>query len=485
MKRMMMLLTGCLLAATVTPLRAETRALNAHDLWSMERVGGPQVSPDGEQVAFVLRRTDFEANRGRTDIWLVGVDGSGLRQLTRNEATDVSPLWARDGTVLFLSSRSGSMQVWRIDPRGGEAEQITDLPLGVGNLVLSPDGERIAFTLEVFPDCDGIQCTADRLEEVAGRKATGRTYDALFVRHWDSWKDGRRSRLFVLDLSDDEPVEVTRGLSGDVPSKPFGGAEEITFSPSGMELVFAMREGDSSEAWSTDFDLYVAPVDGSTPARLLTGDNSAWDTHPVFTPDGRTLAYLAMQRPGYESDRFRLVLRDWSSGEERVLTEDWDRSVGSVAFSTDSRTAYVTAADVGQVRLFAIDMASGAVTKLVDGGHVRSPAPAGDRLVFGLDHLQAPVELFTTDLGGRIGGRSPSSIRNGSRACCWVSSSSSASRAGAARRSGGIWSSRWGGKRTRATRWHSSSTEVPRALPTTTSTTGGTPRSMRARAMRS
>ena len=400
--------TALVVAALLAPassLAAEAREpFTARHLWEMERLSSPAVSPDGSRIAFVVRATDFEADRGRTDLWLVGVDGRDPRRLTSHEASDHSPVWLPDGRLLFLSSRSGSTQVWRIDPDGGEASQVTDLPLAVGNLVVDPTGERIAVTAEVFADCEDLDCTVARLDAAAERAASGRIYDELLVRHWDAWKDGRRSHLLVLPLDGGEPVDVTRGLDADVPSKPFGGPEEITFTPSGDGVVFAMRQGGREEAWSTDFDLYVAPADGSAPPRPLT-DNPAWDTHPVFSPDGGTLAYLAMERPGYESDRLRLVLRDWQDGSERILTEAWDRSVGEFFFAPDGTTIYATAQDIGEVKLFRIDVATGQVTLLVDGGHVRSPRLASPidgeaRLVFGLDHLKSPVELYSATLDG-------------------------------------------------------------------------------------
>ncbi len=387
---------------------SDARPFDVHDLVTMKRISDVHVSPDGSRAVFVLRETDLEADRGRTDLWSVGVDGEGLTPWTTHEASDFNPRWAPDGSgVYFLSTRSGSSQVWFLPVGGGEARQVTDLPLDAGNLVVSPTGRHLALTLDVFADCDTLLCTVERLDEEKGKQVSGRIYDALFIRHWDGWKDGRLSRLHVTPLEEDgragDPVLVSGGVLGDVPSKPFGGPEEIAFTPDGSGVVFTARESGPEEPWSTDFDLYYAAVDGSGAPTVLTGDNPAWDTQPVFSPDGRTLAYLAMSRPGYESDRRRILLKSWPDGEPRELAPAWDRSAGGLTFSPDGETLYVTVADVGNVSLFAVDVASGEVERLLSGGHVRSPAVAGadgNRLLFGRDTLRHPVELFTSDLGG-------------------------------------------------------------------------------------
>ena len=380
-------------------MAAALPGFSAHELVRMDRISDPQPSPDGSSIAFVRRQTDIEADKGRTDIWLVDRLGDNLRRLTDHEASDSGPRWAADGNSLyFLSSRSGSSQVWRIGSDGEGAKQITDLPLDVNGFVLSPDGASLALALDVFPDCESLSCTRERLDEQEAAKATGRIYDQLFVRHWDTWKDGRRSHLFIHPIGAGSVVDLMSGMHADSPSKPFGGMEEVAFTPDGKGLVFTARDVGSAEPWSTDFDLYHVPVDGSSPPRCLTEENEAWDTQPVFSPDGKTLAYLAMQRPGFEADRFRIVMMDWETGERRILTEEWDYSAGSIAFSASGDTLYTTASDRGQVSLFSIDVGSGKPLLLMGEGHVRSPAVVGESVVFGLDTLGAPVDLFRMDL---------------------------------------------------------------------------------------
>ena len=397
------------LYASVASLAAEpagqTHLFSVHDMLAMDRISDPQVSPDGKWIVFVLRKTDLEANVGRTDLWLVGTDGKGLRRLTSHLLEDFNPCWAPDGkTVWFISGRSGSSQVWQIRIDGGEAQQITDEPLDVGNLVVSPDGKHIAFTMEVFPDCATAMETKDRLDEIEARKTSGRIYERIFVRHWDTWKDGRRSHLFVMPAAGGDVVDVMRGMDADTPSKPFGGPEEITFTPDGKGIIFTtryVRRDGREEPWSTDFNLYLAPVDGSKSPTPLTARNQAWDTHPVFSPDGKTLAYLAMARPGYESDRFRIILQPWPGAKRRSLTENWDRSPSSLCWSADSKTIYVTATNIGQKSLFAINAKTGKVHTIVKEGRVSSPGIAGSRIIYGASNLRCPVELYSVKPDGR------------------------------------------------------------------------------------
>ena len=399
--RIALLLTSCLTAVVVLTAAAESHPFSVRDMLAMDRISDPQLSPDGRRIVFVVRETDLEANRGRTDLWVVGIDGSGSRRLTSDPAGDSNPRWAPDGaSIYFLSTRGGSSQVWRLPIDGGEAQRITDLPLDVTSLVVAPDGQRLAFSMEVFPDCATPACTRERLDALAAAKSSGRLYERLFVRHWDTWKDGRRSHLFVMG-ENGEVVDVMRGMDADCPSKPFGGPEEYVFAPDSASLIFSAKDAGKSEAWSTDWDLYQAPVDGSAPPLELTRDNEAWDTAPIFSPDGKTLAHLAMARPGFESDRLRIVLHTWPGLEKRELTSDWDRSPSSLAWSRDGKTLYANAANLGHKSLFAIDVASGRVSTVVESGTVRAMAAAGDRVVYALDHLRSPTELYTVRPDGR------------------------------------------------------------------------------------
>ena len=389
---------------------ATAKGLTADDLVRLARVSDPQVSPDGRRVAYTLRETDLEANRGRTDLWVLELgkrprDGASSppRRLTQHPASDSTPRWAPDGRGLyFLSSRGGSSQIWYLALTGGEPQQVTTLPLDVGSFEVSPRGDRLAVSMEVFADCMDLQCSVDRLAARDKHKASGLIYDQLFVRHWDTWKDGRLSQLFTLPLAADgkagKPVHVSRAVRADVPSKPFGGDEDYAFSRDGARIVFSARLSDRSEPWSTNFDLYEVAADGSDAPRNLTADNPAWDAQPVFLANG-DLAWLAMARPGFEADRFTVMLRSARDGKVRALTGDWDRSVRHLGASFDGKRLLATADDIGQVALFDIDPATGVRSRLVGEGQVQAFAPAAQGVVIAWASLGSPPDLHLAARG--------------------------------------------------------------------------------------
>jgi dipeptidyl aminopeptidase/acylaminoacyl peptidase len=393
--------------ATLPAIAAE-RPFDVRDLVALDRVADPRISPDGRQVAFQVREADVDNNKSATGLWLRALEGDAApRRITARGVNSIGPRWSPDGRALyFMSPRSGSMQVWRLDLGGGEARQATDFPLDVGSFVLAPDGRAIALSFEVFPDCGAdLACTKKKVDDEAASKPTGQLYDQLFVRHWDTWSDHRRSQLFVARLdaagvAGTELVHASKGIDGDVPSKPFGDESEYAWSPDAKSLVFSARIAGRSEPWSTNFDLFQAPADGSAAPRNLTEANKAWDTGPLFSADGRTLYYRAMKRPGFEADRFGIVAMDLASGRVREIAPDWDRSAEGLALSRDGRTLYTATNDLGQTPLFAIDVASGRVSKIAGDGTVSGFSVGDDEIVFARDDLDSPAQLFRTGLRG-------------------------------------------------------------------------------------
>ena len=382
-------------------------AFTPQDLVTLRRLTDPQVSRDGRTVAFVLSDTDLPANRRRTHLYLLDLKAAHAAPaqiLPPADANDSNPRWSPDSrTLYFLSDRSGTSQVWRVSAAGGAPSQVTDYPLAVESMKVSPRGDHVALSMAVFPECTDLDCTRKRLDALHARKATGRVYDRIFIRHWDTWSDGTRSHLFVAALGNDgkasAPVDISRPLDGDVPSKPFGGDEEYNFSPDGSRVVFSLRVAGRTEPWSTNFDLFESPVAGGGEPRNLTAANPAWDTQPVFLANG-DLAWLAQERPGFESDRFHVMLRS-ARGATREIARDWDVSVGHLAAAGDGRNLLASADHLGQTALFRIDVAKGTARPVFDKGQVNDFSAARDFVVAGLANLSAPVDLYLASTNGK------------------------------------------------------------------------------------
>jgi dipeptidyl aminopeptidase/acylaminoacyl peptidase len=382
-------------------------------LWNLTRLGDPQPSPDGSTIVYVARNYDVDSNGSTANLWVVPAGGGESRRLTSAAVHDGSPRWLPGSNIiLFTSDRDESSALWALDSKGGEPWQISDLPLDMGGFILA--GDKVVFTLDVAPDCADLDCTLEKIETDAA--APARVYTELLFRHWDTWEDGLRSHLFVADLKMNkrgrpvglgEPVDLMKGIDADSPTHPFGGMEEVAVSPDGKDVVFAAKVLAGSEAaWSTDVDLFRVALDGSGTPEKVTTANRAWDTSPTWSTDGRWLAYTAMDRPGFEADRFHIVLRargeDGSLGSPQTVAGDWDRSVSSLTWSQDGKSLIVTAQETGRLKIFSVSVPGGKVTPLVEDHHNTSVQVAGDgRIIFMQDSATAPADIYILGKSGQ------------------------------------------------------------------------------------
>jgi dipeptidyl aminopeptidase/acylaminoacyl peptidase len=389
-----------LIAAAGQTYAQGKRAITSDDLISMHRVGEAQISPDGKWVAYSVGSPDKAADRTVRNIWLVPTPGGEPRQLTRS-GRDSRPLWSPDGKKLaFLSSRDGGSQIYLISVEGGEATKLTSLSTGADNVHWSPDGKFLAFTSEVYPDCRDDACNEKRDAERGKSKVRARIYEGLLYRHWTVWSEGKRSHLFVVPLDGGTPRDLTAGADYDVPPVQRGDANSIAFSPDGKELCY-VAVPDKVEATSTNGELFVVPVTGGEAKRITS--NPGFDADPVYSPDGRYIAYRAQLRAGYESDRWRLMLYDRQSGQHTNLTEGFDRSINSAAWAPDSKTLFINYEDRAQMPIASIAATAGAQPKplLKDTFNAEFTVSRDARtLVFTRASLAMPAELFVANADG-------------------------------------------------------------------------------------
>ncbi|MCK5879699.1 MAG: S9 family peptidase, partial [Holophagae bacterium] len=393
MKKLLFLL----IAGLALPLFAAAHPFTFNDMIAMKRVGGITVSPDGSRLAAVASEYSLETNRGNTDIYLINTSNDNMRQLTNNDAADFNPVFSNDGkTLYFLSARTGTVQIFSLSMEGGEAQQVTHFPASIGNLKLSPKGTFFSFTAEVYPDTSKLCEVAERDKKVEESKCSAKVYDELFVRHWDTWDDGKWSHVFYMPVTGGKPVDIMEGQNGNSPSEPFGGPDEYNWSPDEKTIAFTTKLGHD-RAWSTNFDVYTCDLASRTLTNL-TSDNKAWDTSPFYSPDGRYLYYLAMQIPGYEADRFRLIRHDLKTGKTLNLTEDFQYSPSGMIFSDNGKEMYFIADKEAHYRIFKMDLADNKITELLSRHTNRNLVLNRNQLYFTQNSLVAPAEVYSLNL---------------------------------------------------------------------------------------
>lgn len=409
-----LLTVGTILSA---PL-ASARPMTAVDLATLKRVGAPVVSPDEKWTAFGVTETDPQSYERSTALYLLDLtkpSAAPVRVADKAGASEHDPAFSADGQRLYyLSDASKSEQLWQItigaDGQAGEPVQASDLNADIVGFKLSPAGGKIALWGDIAKECPTFGCDAEHGGD--GNRAlpgpgTGREYDELFVRHWSSWETpGNYSRIFAFDVQDGKLTGNGTALDGDLvgdsPSKPFGGGEEIAWSADGSALAFALRKADRNEPKSTNLDIYRTSISSGKP-ELVSTNNEATDNLPAFSPDGQSLAWAAMARPGYESDRMVIKLLGKGETQPRILTADWDRSVSSIAWTADNKALIVTAQEVLDNAAFRVDIADGKVTRLTEKGSVSNITPLKDgSIIYTLSSLQAPGAIYRRSADGTV-----------------------------------------------------------------------------------
>jgi len=384
---------------TSLTLAAERHPLTFDDFIKIKRVTDPQPSPDGVWIAFVITVMDKEANRGNSDIWIVSTKDGEPRRLTSSPQADLNPRWSPDGKkIAFISTRSGSPQIWTINPNGGEASPLTNLSTGASGVIWSPDGQSLAFTSSVYPDCPDDDCNKNKAEAREKSKVKARLFDTLFFRYWNAWRDGTRSHVFVIPAEGGKAVDVTPG-EYDTPPVDLGGNPDYAFSPDGSEIAFVRNiDPELKLAVGTNNDIFTTSVRGGAIRQITT--SRANDNQPLYSPDGKYIAYRAMARPGYESDKLSLMLYDRATKKTQNLTETLDDSVNEVVWDNTASTLYFSADARGRNALFKIALAAPKPEKILDGLTFNSLSlcPDGKTFVFLKQAMNRPSAIASFNL---------------------------------------------------------------------------------------
>lgn len=396
MKRLSILAAIVLLAITTVFAQQASAQFTINDLLKVRRAGDPQVSPDGKWIAYQIGDVNMDANRAIAQIYLIPVAGGDTKQLTTGDRSSSSPRWSPDGSrIAFVTGG----QIWTMNVSGGDRKQVTNISTGAGDPIWSPDGKMFAFVSDVYPDCADDVCNKQRDETMESSKVKAKITERLLFRHWNAWKDNKRTHVFVVSSDGGTARDMT---PGDYDSPPFslGGPTDYAFSPDSKELAFA-RNTDKVEATSTNSDIFVVSVSGGE-ARRITGDNKGYDLSPQYSPDGRYIAYRSQATAGFEADRFRLMVYDRQSNKIREVPTGFDLQVDEFTFSPDNKTIYLGAGERGRAPIYTVAISGGAVKKVVAEGSNGDTKVTSDgkTLVFSRASMAMAPEIFRANSDG-------------------------------------------------------------------------------------
>jgi dipeptidyl aminopeptidase/acylaminoacyl peptidase len=385
-----LLLGLCALAA------AQNRTYTVDDLLKVRRVGDPQVSPDGRRVAFTVGDVNFGDNRVVTQIYVTSIDGGEVKQLTNAKSSSTAPRWSPDGKRIAFTTGG---QIWVMDSDGDNKEQVTKISTGAASPVWSPDSKWIAFTSDVYPDCKDDECNKKRDEQAENSKVKAHIVTRLLYKHWDEWRDVKRTHVFVVSSKGGTARELT---AGDFDSPPYAASTGVdySFSPDSSEIAY-IRNPDKVEAISTNSDIYVMSLASGT-SKNITVRNRGYDAGPIYTRDGKYILYRSQVTAGFEADRWRLMAYNRATGVSIELTKGFDQQVDELAISPDGNHIYFTAGERGKAPIFRIPMGGGVPQKTVADVYASSLriTPDGRKLVFVASSMTSPPEVYTANADG-------------------------------------------------------------------------------------
>ncbi|MCJ7554507.1 MAG: S9 family peptidase [Ignavibacteriaceae bacterium] len=394
MKQFFLLL--CFISITVFP--QTKRAIDVDDLWAMKRIGAYDVSPDGKTLAFTLTSYTFEANKGNTDIYLIDFDGKNLRSIKNSEKNEGEPKFSPNGKTISFT-RDG--QIWQCNFDGSNEKQLTNIYTEASGFEWSADGKKILFVSSVYPDCKTQQCNEEKDKACEESKVKAKIFTELMYRHWNDWRGDKRSHLFLLDIEGGNFTDLTSGNKEDVPPMALGSSNDYNFSPDGNEVAYALN-AEFTKATSTNIEIYLLDLKSPKSPKLISTSKGV-DCQPVYSPDGKYLAWTSMKRAKFEADKKDLILFNRKTNEVKNLTESFDKSVDEIIWTPDSKTIYFIAGNEIYNSIYKLDLKSGKIDLFhkEDYNTNIQLSKDGSKLFFLKQRSDLPNELFSLSTNGK------------------------------------------------------------------------------------
>ena len=380
-------------------IRIKDGRMTPEALWAMGRIGGMNVSPDGKRVVYTVAYYSVPENKSNREVFVMNADGSDNKQITKTGFAENEAVWIKGGTkIAFLCNESGSSQLWEMNPDGTDRKRLSDYDKDIEGFAFSPDEKKVLFISQVKT----VNSTADKYPDLD--KATGVIITDLMYKHWDEWVT-TAPHPFVADFdgkSISNPVDVMEGELFESPMKPFGGIEQLAWNTTSDKIAYTSRKKTGKEyAISTNSDIYVYDLNTKQTTNI-TEENKGYDTNPTYSPDGKSIAWLSMERDGYEADQNRLMVMNLETGEKTFVSKDFDSNVDSYCWSADCKRIYFTGVWHGESQVYQIDLANGnKITPLTEGMYdYASVALLGDKLIAQRHSMSMGDEIYSIDLTG-------------------------------------------------------------------------------------